>query len=280
MPEPAERTGHHGYERYLLERERVVVALHRHWGLVARPIALCVLGLVLAVWVDVVAPPGAQAVATLVWWGWLVLLGWTALQVFMWRREWFIATDKRLVLTQGLFTKNVAMMPLTKVTDLSYVRTLVGRVVGYGEFVLESAGQDQALREVGWIPDPDATYRAICAEIFGSPDDDAPAPPPDGDDDPDGPDEPDPDEPDPDGPGDDGGLDDLWGDEWDPGADGDDARTDDHSRAITVTPATWGDRSWDEGRDPTSDGESLYASEDIERRHHADDTGPIHRYEA
>ena len=59
------------------------------------------------------------------------------------------------------------MMPLTKVTDMSYNRSPLGRLLGYGTFVMESAGQDQALHTVGWVADPDRTYRAMCAEIFG-----------------------------------------------------------------------------------------------------------------
>jgi hypothetical protein len=59
------------------------------------------------------------------------------------------------------------MMPLVKVTDMSYNRSPLGRLLGYGTFVMESAGQDQALRRVEWVPQPDQTYRAICAEIFG-----------------------------------------------------------------------------------------------------------------
>jgi len=55
------------------------------------------------------------------------------------------------------------------VTDMSYHRTVPGRIFGYGEFILESAGQEQALRKVEWVPHPDATYRIICAEIFGLP---------------------------------------------------------------------------------------------------------------
>jgi hypothetical protein len=58
------------------------------------------------------------------------------------------------------------MMPLLKVTDMSYVRSIPGQFLGFGKFVLESAGQDQALREVKWVPNPDQTYRDICAEIF------------------------------------------------------------------------------------------------------------------
>jgi hypothetical protein len=83
-----------------------------------------------------------------------------------WHHNWFVATDKRLLLRYGLVVHKVAMMPLLKVTDMSYVRSIPGQFLGYGKFVLESAGQDQAMREVKWVPQPDETYRAICAEIF------------------------------------------------------------------------------------------------------------------
>jgi hypothetical protein len=39
-------------------------------------------------------------------------------------------------------------------------------VLGYGQFVLESAGQDQALRTITFIPHPDETYRLLVATIF------------------------------------------------------------------------------------------------------------------
>jgi hypothetical protein len=70
------------------------------------------------------------------------------------------------VLTYGLVTQQVGMMPLAKVTDMSYNRSPAGRLLGYGTFVMESAGQDQALHRVRWVARPDQTYRAICAEIF------------------------------------------------------------------------------------------------------------------
>ena len=84
-----------------------------------------------------------------------------------WRHDWFVATDKRLLLFYGFITRKVSMMPLMKVTDMSYERSVPGRILGYGRFVMESAGQDQALHEVNWVPEPDEHYRAICAEIFG-----------------------------------------------------------------------------------------------------------------
>ena len=59
------------------------------------------------------------------------------------------------------------MMPLVKVTDMSYARPPAGRVLGYGEIVIESAGQDQALRRITHLPHPDALYLEICELLFG-----------------------------------------------------------------------------------------------------------------
>ena len=59
------------------------------------------------------------------------------------------------------------MMPLLKDTDMTYDRSLLGRVVGYGKFMLESAGQDQALSTIDHVPDADTHYRAICTQLFG-----------------------------------------------------------------------------------------------------------------
>jgi len=154
-------------QRYLLDGERIVIAVHHHWVKVTEPVLSALAGLAVAVWVDVTVPASLGAAGTAAWWLWFVVLGRTLWKLFEWRHEWFVATDKRLLLTHGLLTRRVAMMPLQKVTDMSYSRSVPGRLFGYGKFVMESAGQDQALREINWLNDPDHTYRAICAEIFG-----------------------------------------------------------------------------------------------------------------
>lgn len=166
---------HAELDRYLLDGERVVTAVHQHWGKVAEPVASAAAGAVLALWLDARVDPGLRVVSTTVWWLWFALALRAAWQLAQWRHDWFLATDKRLLLFHGLVTRKVSMMPLTKVTDMSYERTVPGRVLGYGRFVMESAGQDQALHEVDWVPSPDAHYRAICAQIFGGADDDPPA---------------------------------------------------------------------------------------------------------
>ena len=156
-------------QRFLLEGERVVVDVRQHWGVIALPVLYTLAGLFVTMWVDARIRVDGGVFARALWLLWFVLLGWMLFQVAQWRHDRFIATDKRLLLNYGLFTQKVAMMPLIKVTDMSYQRSVPGRIFGYGRFILESAGQDQALRRVDWVPHPDVTYRIICTEIFGVP---------------------------------------------------------------------------------------------------------------
>jgi membrane protein YdbS with pleckstrin-like domain len=153
--------------RYLLRDERVEVATRRHWATFLEPTITVLVSFFLVAWiggalVDVVGQLGLYL--WVIWFGAVGRLIWKLLE---WRHEWFCATDKRLLLTYGLFTHKVAMMPLGKVTDMNYGRSLMGRMLGYGAFTLESAGQDQALRQIDWISSPDDTYRRICDIIFG-----------------------------------------------------------------------------------------------------------------
>jgi membrane protein YdbS with pleckstrin-like domain len=96
-------------------------------------------------------------------------LSWLVWQYFDWRLEYFIVTDRRLMLVHGVITRKVAIMPLGKVTDMAYNRSPVAKLLGYGTFVFESAGQDQALSTVNWVTDPDKRYREISALIFAPP---------------------------------------------------------------------------------------------------------------
>jgi hypothetical protein len=154
-------------DRYLVDGERIVFAVHQHWGRVAEPVGSALVGLVFAFWVDARIDPALGTVSTVVWWAWFALAARALWKVVNWRHDWFIATDKRLLLFHGFITRRVPMMPLTKVTDMAYERSVPGRIFGYGRFVLESAGQDQALHKVTFVPDPDHHYRVMCAEIFG-----------------------------------------------------------------------------------------------------------------
>ena len=85
-----------------------------------------------------------------------------------WTVDYFVVTSQRMILTSGVLTRRVAMMPLAKVPDMSFERSFWGRLFGYGDFILESAGQDQGLRVVDHIPYPEQLYLEVCNLIFPS----------------------------------------------------------------------------------------------------------------
>jgi hypothetical protein len=151
--------------RYLLPGEQVVVSTRRHWASLVPPVGAAVLALVLLV-AGAVSGAWGEAVV-LLWWGFVGVTLWATWKVLQWQREWFIATERRMLKVYGLVTHRVAMMPLVKVTDMRFDRSIMGRLLGYGEFVMESAGQDQALSRIEFVPHPDRKYQAMCQTIFG-----------------------------------------------------------------------------------------------------------------
>jgi uncharacterized membrane protein YdbT with pleckstrin-like domain len=149
--------------RYLIPSESIIFLLRRHWIVLLEPILTATAGLV-AVLLAATKSPGTPLKVMLVVWG--VLLLRLAYHFFAWRYEVFLATDSRLMLVHGLLTRKVDIMPMAKVTDMRYDRSLTGQLFGYGVFVLESAGQDQALSRINFIPDPDLHYQQISEVIF------------------------------------------------------------------------------------------------------------------
>ncbi|AXH96287.1 PH domain-containing protein [Ornithinimicrobium avium] len=165
-PQESVRISRRILDRYLLDDEIPVVATRQHWARLAEPFATMLLSLVAVAAVTASLEGPAVRAGGFLWLVWFAVAGRALWRLLEWHNEWFVATDRRMLLVYGFITQRVAMMPLTKVTDMNYGRSVPGRLLGYGRFVLESAGQDQALREIDYLPDPDEKYRRICATIF------------------------------------------------------------------------------------------------------------------
>ncbi|TDD67371.1 PH domain-containing protein [Actinomadura rubrisoli] len=149
-------------DKYLMAYEGRVIAVRRHPAVLMLPVSIVVVGLVAC---------GAAGVITgvfWVWWAWVITLGYLVWKVLAWSIEFFLVTEHRVMLISGVLNRNVAMMPLAKVTDIALERSVAGRMLGYGEFVMESAGQKQALRNVGFMPYPEQLYLEVSSVIFGT----------------------------------------------------------------------------------------------------------------
>ncbi|PKQ31485.1 MAG: hypothetical protein CVT62_08860 [Actinobacteria bacterium HGW-Actinobacteria-2] len=154
-------------DKYLVpNEERIVFVVRRHWTIMTEPILTTVGSGIAMVFLVVVLGEKFADLANIIFIAWLVVLGRLIFHIIEWRDSWFGSTQRRLMLIHGLVTRKVAMMPLEKVTDMSYGRSPIGQVLGYGEFVLESAGQEQALRSVTHVPHPDQLYRLLLSTMF------------------------------------------------------------------------------------------------------------------
>jgi uncharacterized membrane protein YdbT with pleckstrin-like domain len=80
----------------------------------------------------------------------------------------FIVSTRRVLLTSGVIARTVTLLPLRRITDLTWKETLLGQVLGYGTFRFESAGQQQALSEITFLPGADVLYRRVSALLFSS----------------------------------------------------------------------------------------------------------------
>ena len=152
--------------KYLLPHEQEVITVRKHPAVLLAPVAWAVLGLVAAALLSETLFRHSSTLTWLVWAAWgLVFLRflWAALN---WAVDYFIITSRRFIETSGVFTRNVAMMPMVKVTDMTFRQTFLGRIFGYGTFDLESAGQDQALKNVDFIPYPEQLYLEVCELLF------------------------------------------------------------------------------------------------------------------
>ncbi|MEV0809152.1 PH domain-containing protein [Micromonospora sp. NPDC050200] len=153
--------------RYLFPTERYRGEWKRHWIHLATPIVIGIAAtFVLGYLSGFLAGQNVGALTTIAVLLWFAVMGWVAWRVADWWYDRFILTNKRVMVVNGIITRRVAMMPLVRVTDMKYEQTPTGRALNYGTFVLESAGQEQALREIKNLPNPNELYLRVVEEMY------------------------------------------------------------------------------------------------------------------
>ena len=154
-------------EKYLLEHEKPpVVATRRHWAVLIVPVAKALPVLAAGLWLMVLDPENRVTASV----GLILLvgaLGYLALRAGEWWMRHFIVTNRRVLLTTGIIVRTVALLPLRRITDLTYKETPFGQLLGYGTFRFESAGQQQALSEITYLPRAGVLYRDVSDLLFG-----------------------------------------------------------------------------------------------------------------
>jgi membrane protein YdbS with pleckstrin-like domain len=153
--------------KYLLDDEEPVLTRRRHWAVLIEPTVKFLPPFVAGGWLFLLDPdnPVTSTVGLVVL---VVALGYYGLRVAEWWMRHFIVTKRRVLLTSGVIVRTVTLLPLRRITDLTWQETLLGQVLGYGTFRFESAGQEQALRHLAYMPDAPGLYREVSRLLFSS----------------------------------------------------------------------------------------------------------------
>lgn len=154
--------------RVLLPHERRVITVRFHPAILIKPVAHTLGGLALAGLISTIAHLNSS-ILLVIWLLWLLLVIRLLYKVYEWLEDYFVVTSARLLLATGVVKKTVNMMPLSKVTDMRFERSAIGRLFGFGTFIVESAGQDQALHTINHLPYPEQLYIEVCGLIFKDP---------------------------------------------------------------------------------------------------------------
>ncbi|MGH3262793.1 MAG: PH domain-containing protein [Trebonia sp.] len=137
-----------GRDTSLAMGEEPVAKLHPHWSTLVGPIATAIL-VFAAVGAAEAFIPGSSfawilrlvvavvAIALLVWWLLIPLL--------VWRTTVYELTTGRLRLRDGIITRNGRDIPLSRITDVSFTKSLLDRLLGAGTLIVESAGEHGTL---------------------------------------------------------------------------------------------------------------------------------------
>lgn len=152
-------------DEYILPNERRVIRVRTHWVVMLSHMTQTALVLGLLYLAD--TSLDNDVVHTLAWYVAMVAVARLAIFVAEWWVERLVITDKRVMRAGGIITHQLDMMPLGKVTDLTFKRTFTGRLMGYGHMRFESAGQKQGLENIEFAPQPEEIYEALTELIFG-----------------------------------------------------------------------------------------------------------------
>lgn len=156
--------------RLLGEGERVVVQLRTHGkALVAPVLALLVLagvtGLAVALMPESLVPAGWLALAALVAAG---VLAWVVVPFVRWRTTTYTLTSRRLITRRGILSRHGHDVPLSRIVDVSYERSLPDRVLGCGTLHLRTASEAEPL-VLPDVPDVARVHLMLSELVFGRP---------------------------------------------------------------------------------------------------------------
>lgn len=151
------------FSRKLLnEGEEVVLDLHPHWEYYIKSGVAFAVALLIGVYMLANGWEGPSLAVA----GVLVLgaLGWLGVTYARWATTNFVITSDRLIYRHGVLSKRGIEIPLERVNTVFFSQTILERVLGSGDLVIESAGE-QGRQSFSNVRKPSAVQNEIYKQM-------------------------------------------------------------------------------------------------------------------
>lgn len=144
--------------RLLTEDEEIVHAFRPHWRVLLPLLGWAMLfGALVGVGFAALDPPypwyGVAAAVVL----WLLLC---TKRLLNWWFTGYVLTSERIIVRSGMIARTGTEIPLENINNVLFSQRVIERVLGYGDVLVESAGQTGQSRLMD-IPDPEAFQSEI-----------------------------------------------------------------------------------------------------------------------
>lgn len=103
------------------------------------------------------------------------LAGWVVAPYLRWLTTTYTLTDRRIITRRGILHKTGHDLPLSRINNVAYARSLLDRMLGCGTLVLTTAAE--APVELHDIPDVEGVHVLMTELLFGDDQRAAPRPP-------------------------------------------------------------------------------------------------------
>jgi len=165
------------YPRKLLnDYETVALDLHPHWWFFAGPVFALLVSIVFGIMVRILL--GGEAEQGLTWTAIVVIVlcaAWLVVRYLRWATTNFVITSDRLIFRSGVLAKRGIEIPLERVNNVIFNQSIFERMVGAGDLLIESGGEDGQQR-FSDVRKPELVQNLIHAQMgvnetrrFGSP---------------------------------------------------------------------------------------------------------------
>jgi uncharacterized membrane protein YdbT with pleckstrin-like domain len=151
-----------GHDRSLAVGEESVQTLHPHWKTLVRPVGLAFVIVAALLVGEFLIPAGREAAVERLAAGVVaivLLMWWLTYPVLVWKTTQYEITTRRMRLRDGILTRNGRDIPLSRITDVSFRKGILDRLLGCGTLVVESAGEhgELVLTEIPHVEKVSAT---------------------------------------------------------------------------------------------------------------------------